>query len=109
MAECIIPRRGMPVWENRYDENTILLIHNGEIKDFSQNHLTITNNSVTLDSNNKMFGYPSMLFNGSAFLDIPSELFNVASGDLTVDMWIRPTSVSGDVFVFSGNSNGDIF
>jgi hypothetical protein len=73
--------------------------------------LTVTNNGVTFSDTIKKFGSHSGVFNGTtAYLSIPDDDdFTFGSGDFTIDMWIRFTSVEGiQVFANQGDDNTDL-
>lgn len=78
-------RRGKAA--ERYDENTVLLLHGEEIIDSSMYGNVITNNGVTVSADKSKFGGKSLYFNGAASIVIFSPEFTDPNGDLTIDWW----------------------
>lgn len=89
------------------DPDTVLLIHGEEIIDDSVYVNAITNNGVVVSADQSKFGGKSMYFNGStAYLQVPSELFDFKDDDFTVDWWEYVTGNSATRFCTSRNANG---
>lgn len=85
--------------EPRYDENTLLLLHGENFKDYSKFARTITNNGVTVSTAKSKFGGSSLYFNGSSCLLLSPPL-QFYSGDFTIDWWEYVTN-SGSKARFS--------
>ena len=91
--------------ESKYDENTVLLLHGGEIADSSMYRQTVMNKGVTVSTSKSKFGGKSLYFDGNSNLTIPITI----SGDFTIDFWIYIDSrLSGKTWVcpFHFTKNG---
>ena len=90
----------LPTAPVKYTANTILLIDftNAGIIDNTQKNNLITVGSTALSSTVNKFGRTSMLFNGTTdYATIPnSDLFNLTTGDFTIEAWIYPTVLGGE-------------
>ncbi|BCM95137.1 hypothetical protein [Burkholderia phage FLC6] len=78
------------------DSNTLLLLnaYGGTIKDFSSKNAVVTNSGMTVDSTNKLFGYPTIKTPdaGGAYLSIPNPTYLLAgTNDFTVEtyFWVK--------------------
>lgn len=81
-----------------YDIYTKLLMHMDSIPLIDECGNTITNNSVTLNSNNYKFGNGSAYFNGSnSSLTINSSNFNFGLNNFTIEGFVYMNSYSGTI------------
>ena len=69
------------------------------VTDASPSERTVTNNNVTFDASNKVFGTHSTYYNGSSsYLTTSySSDFDFGSGDWTIEFWCKPNRNSPDV------------
>ena len=66
-------------------------------------HTVTANGNAQVDTAQSKFGGASGLFDGTGdYLSVPDSAdWDFGSGDFTIDMWIRPTSVSGFKMLYS--------
>lgn len=81
--QCLQLTRGKA--PQRYDENTLLLLHGEDLIDSSMYGLEINNSGVIVSADQSKFGGKSLLFNRGNYLTIPA--INFGSNDFTVDWW----------------------
>ena len=80
------------------------------IADSSSNTFTVTNvNSCTFQTDRKVFGSTSLAFNsGTGYLTVPDNTaFDFSGGIWTVDAWIYPTAISGDISIWSQSTDAN--
>lgn len=91
------------------DANARLLLHfdgasgSTTITDSSSNaHVVTANADAKLNTGNKKFGTASLILDGTGdYLSVPDSAQWTFSGDFTIEMWIRPDSVSGNMELIS--------
>ena len=91
-----------PIWGNDNDTELLLPL-NDNVTDISQNALPVTNTAVTFANTTPVFpGTYYGVFNGtSATLSIAnSTSFTFGTGDFTEDLWINPSSLANNAYVF---------
>jgi hypothetical protein len=73
-----------------------------EASDILQGKQVIVNGDAQLDTTNKQFGASSLLLDGTGdYLSLSSSPdFGFGTGDFTVEMWVRPSSVSGNRIIY---------
>jgi hypothetical protein len=80
--------------------------------DNSNNALTVTGfGNAQIDTTIKQFGTGSIEFDGNGdYLQISdSELFNVGSGNFTLEFWTYPNALTRQFLFYQGNSGGGNF
>lgn len=95
------------------DTNTMLLLHlNNDVVDASPTtpH-TVTNNSVTFDGADKVFGTYSAVFDGStAYLSVPNDAdCDFSSGVWTLDTRIKLTSLASSCPIYHHKTDSNNF
>lgn len=86
------------------DIYTKMLMHMDDANFTDEFSHTITNNGVTLDTTNKVFGTGSAYFNGSSYLSIPVDnSIELSSGDFTIDFKFYQKARSSWDTIFSVN------
>jgi len=99
-------------------DSTSLLLNftNAGIYDGTGRNVLETVGDAHVENSVKKYGTGSMQFDGTGdYLEAPnSDLFDISSGDFTIEAWIYPTSVSGTqaicaVYNFSSNRRSYIF
>lgn len=69
----------------QYDENTIFLLHGDNIKDCSMYGRSITNEGVTVSSDQSKLSGKSLYFNGASHLLIDN--YDFGANDFTIEWW----------------------
>lgn len=77
--------------------NVELLIHGNTLADVSGNAVALTNVGTTIDNNNLVLGQPSIYFDGTDYIKASNTagLFDVTTGDFTVEFWAYATATTG--------------
>lgn len=106
-----IPR----AWAAGADSYTKLLLHadggNGTtvLQDFAYTpHVMTANGNAAISTAQKKFGTGSMVFDGDGdfYSAVDSADFEMGAGDFTMDLWVYPTSVTGNAgIVGKGDSS----
>lgn len=82
-----------------------LLCHCDDFADSGKNRVSLTGSGInSINILTKKFGFGSWLLNGAngyMSIDNPSTYFDFDTNDFTIDMWIRPTSLSQNQSIFS--------
>lgn len=75
-----------------WDENTVLLLHGDELMDSSINAIPLTNNGVTVSTEQSKFGDKSIKFTNNSSIAFSSEYVDFRNNNFTVEWWERPNS-----------------
>jgi hypothetical protein len=91
-----------------YPTPTLLLDYEGSsVADRGPNHLALTvGGSAALSTAHFKFGASALNVNGG-YIRVSDSSIITGVQDFTVDMWIYPTSVTGDIFLFDSRDNGN--
>ena len=112
----------VPSDSDPYFSNTVLLLHgdgtngaqNNTFVDSSPNNFTITRNGKTTQGTFSPFskepGKWGAYFDGSGdYLSIAhNAAFNFGTGDFTIEMWVNPTSLGNNPFLFQKTTGGGV-
>ena len=93
------------------DTNTKLIIHANDGDSSGQAHNITYYGTAKIDATTKKFDYGSLYLDGNSdYLTIPDSVdWNFGTGDFTIDLWVRFTSVTGYQPFYSQQVNGSNF
>lgn len=92
----------VPVWEDPYWSNVVVLLHGDSLTDSSSSPRKLTNKGVTINKTTKKYGSGSLYFDGNSYLNLTDGGATVfGSGAFTIEFWLNMPSYAVDTALVS--------